>query len=256
MRRVCRSCLLLFFLLGCALKVSPPLSTEQALRNQALFQSIRSRAASIGTLTGLARIRIKTPEESLAADFVILIRMPDSLRLEMHAPLGGMQWLLIIRNRRGVVWTPDRPAGKTFPVDSHVLKRYLWINLSFSEFLEALLGGPPVSDVAVTRLRSRIEDQRTVLEIVRNRHVLQRIWMDDSGEVSRWERLDREGRMTASLLFEEYTEKKGIPVPLRITYRAKDGTELILRYRSLHLNRPVEDRSFQFPEVHRRGTPS
>jgi len=241
-------CLLLALAMACAPRARIPLPPDQLRLHEEILDRIAQRREKIETLSAVGRIVLITPRERFAADELVRLRPPDALRLETRDALGGLQMLLVSRDGQGMAWIPGESRGYRFSADDKALKRSLGIELSVSELIPLLTGTPPLPPAAPDALRSERVDGQIVLHLPDGRRE-QRVWVDGAGQVSRWERVGPGGRIEIRVDFSDYREEKGIAVPMAISYEGPDETTLTVRYRSMHLNEPQEERFFDPPDL-------
>lgn len=236
---------LLCFILSCAPRIVVRPSPEELLVYQALLQKITERKDQIRSLTGMARVVVRTRGQGwLTAEEVIRLQAPDSLRLETLDPMGGLQILMISVGNEGLLKIPGQSKAFHFSSDRKGLKRYLGINLSAPELLQIVAGTPPLSGIAPDQILTRLEDDATVVQVYQKNRLVQRFWIASSDCIVRWERLNARGEALEELHFEDFRLVEGIAMPFLITFKGAGGDELVLRYRSLFLNREIEPRLF------------
>jgi outer membrane lipoprotein-sorting protein len=233
---------------GCVPRLKQILPPEELLARQTILHQIQKRFEDIRTLSGAARVVIRTPEGRFSAEEVIRLQSPDALRLETWNSIGGLQTLIIVRGGEGVFSIPGESKTVRFSAGRGSLKRFLGVDFSVDELLQLLTGTPPLSGVEAGEVRLEYQEDRTLLRIMHGRRLIQKVWMDSSGRVLRWERFSRKGKLIETILFEDFQEVDGIPIPFQITFTGLNDTGFVLRYRSLFLNRAIEERLFDPPD--------
>ena len=230
-----------------------PIPPDQIRLHQETLARINQRRQAIETLSAVGRIVLITPRERFAADELVRLRLPDALRLETRDALGQLQMLLVSRGGEGTVWVPAESKGYRFSPSDKSLKRSLGIDLSVSELIPLLTGTPPLSPVPPEEIRSERVDDQIVLHLSDGRRRGETVWVDGAGQVSRWERTGPTGRVEIRLDFTDYQEVQGIAFPMAIGYTGPEETTLTIRYRSIHLNEPQEERFFLVPDLDPSG---
>jgi hypothetical protein len=229
------------------------LSPDRLRLHQSILDRIQARREKIETLSGIARVVLITPRERFAADEYVRLKVPDSLRLETRNALGGLQMLLVSREGNGVLWIPGEARTYHFDSEPGTLKRHLGIALSVPELIQFLTGSPPVISVGPEQVRSEQLQEQTVLQLPEGRRNVQKIWINTSGEITRWERLNTSGTAAMRLTFEDFREVGSIAMPFRITYTGPDDTFLTIHYRSIYINDAIEDQFFDAPAFFQLG---
>lgn len=240
---------LLVLLNGCVPTPGRLLLPDQLLMHQKILQRMRERTQGIHTLSGIARLAIQTSQGRDSTEEVILLQPPDAIRLESWNSMGGLQLLMISKGKKGVFVVPGEFKTYEFASEPGPLKRLLGLDLSIRDLLQILMGAPPIPPLEPDQILTELETGGTVLEILQGSRVIQKVWIDLSGRIVRWERLDAKGNPMESLVFDDFQEVEGISMPFHIAYTGSGGVELTLRYRSLLLNQSIEDRLFDTSEV-------
>ncbi len=246
-RRRILSALLFILLPACATVPPHRLPPAEIVRNRELLERVRARTETVETLSGLARAHIRTPEQSFAAEEFIRLRVPESLRLELHDPLGGLQLLLTVHGERGVLVLPGEGRRFRFSPYRRELKRHLGISLTAQDLLGVLMGQPPVGSWQPEKVRVETRGDKTVVFRLDNGRVVEQLTLGSDGKALRWERAETGEGATESLFFEDFRDIDGAVLPFRITLRRSDGSEFLVQYRAIHLNQPMEDRLFEVP---------
>jgi len=236
---------LLILFCGCVPKTRWFLLPDQIILHQKMIQQMREETQRIHTLTGTARVSIRTSAGRDAMEEVILLQIPDAVRLESWNPAGGLQLLMISRGKRGVFVVPGEFKTYEFASEPGPLKRFLGLDLSIPDLIRILMGRPPLPPLEPDHILIELDHEETMLKILNDRRVIQKVWMDPAGRIIRWERLNAKGSPVETLVFDDFRAVEGISIPYHITYSGSEGVELTLRYRSLLLNQAIEGSLFE-----------
>lgn len=243
--------LLQILILGCISKTRVPLSPEQIVVRRTILHQLQERSDKIHSLSGAARIALRTPEGPYAVEEIIRLRLPDALRLESRDPMGGLHILLIARGTEGAVLFPGRAVNTRFSVKPGTLKRYLGLDLSFPELLGMFTGTPPLPFLEPDQIRvvKEEQDEVTRVQLLEKGRPSQEVSLDRTGRVFRWVKLDAGGEANATILFQDFREQEGITIPYEIIYQGSEGTRFTLRYWSVFLNLAIEDKLFAVSRI-------
>lgn len=250
MRQVLVVFLFLSLVVSCVPRARIPLSSDQILENQKFLNRLDEQSQRIHSLSGLARVTIRTPDGWQTAKEVIRLEPPGSLRLETWDPMGGLQFIMIAHDGKGAVLVPGKSKPISFSLERRSLKRILGLDFSLQDLFQILGGRPPLPPLEPQEVRVEENQEGSLLRILQDGGAAQNIWMDLSGQIRRWERMDKKGEPLENLVFDDFREIDGIPVPFEIAYKKSDGSEFLLRYQSLFLNQPIEPHLFEIPGPH------
>jgi len=241
--------LLCLLFAACTRPSIPPLSPGEAPFHREIIGRLKAREAAVRTLSGMARVVINNLKIRFVGTEVIHLEAPDRLHLEIHDPLGGLQMLLVAKKEKGALLFPAKSSVRVFSPQKKNLYHFLGVNLTVSELIRLLAGMPPLPLLTPEKIRSERDGSAIILSFLKKGRVCQRIRMNGSGDLLRWDRLDGGGTVEESLLFGDFREVKGMRLPFRIRLEVAGETLLSLRYQSILLNRPLDPGLFQVPPV-------
>jgi len=248
-RKILFSLFLVSLLWSCAPTSRIILTPEQIRLHREIIHQIQTRLNKIQTLSGVARVIIRTSEGTYSAEEFIRLKRPDALRLETWNPMGGLQILLVARGEQGTVVIPGEGRIYHISTEREYLKRFVGVDLTVADLYTLLTGTPPLSSAEPERIQTRQENGRTLVQILKGTRIIQKIWIDNNGRVLGWERLNTQGEPVETIVFDEFREVEGIFMPHLITFSESGGSEFVLRYRSLLLNQTIDDHLFEVPDL-------
>ncbi len=234
----------------CILAASSPPSTLSGLSAspEEFLDRLAAQEATLRTVRGLASVRYEGAAGAGTVAQVIVVALPDRVRLEALSPLGTALFLLTIRGEDLTVYSPVRNEYGVGQATRETLGRLARVPLPPGPLLRLLAGLPP--------LRIKAEDPRVqvaggvgaiMVESVDGPY-WQRLWSSPDGlAVERGE----VGEAGDPLLTFEFGDRRQAGVatfPFAIRLEEATGkSRLAIRYETVALNIPVEDSLFELP---------
>ena len=208
---------------------------------QSLGELIRN-SEKRNAVSGNLLITTELDGHSVTAPAVLLAEFPDTLRLEIQDPVGGILVLLVLNGERFWLYQNNRPEILTGPV------RKLpptFLPVPAQELVRIVLARP-VED----RLRrSALSEGKAVF---RSESLLESVlWSGGSPEVEEW-RQSPPGKGGASALYQDYEFKKELryPTKIRLAGRLSERAEreALLVWKDWEPSVPKEKKLFQIPQ--------
>jgi len=133
-------------LLSACAPVRPKLVGDQVSQNFAkeLMQEWSANSVRVTSVQGLAKVKVRSPENSLSGTQVILAEKPDRLRAETLSPFGSPLLLLAADGENLGVLLPSRNLYYTGAASPANLGRFVRIPLRLSDLVSVLLYQPPM----------------------------------------------------------------------------------------------------------------
>ena len=240
----------LLFAVACAVVPGTPPSTLSGLSASPgeFLDRLAAQEATLRTVRGLASVRYEGAAGAGTVAQVIVVALPDRVRVEALSPLGTALFLLTIRGEDLTVYSPVRNEYGVGHATRETLGRLARVPLPPGPLLRLLAGLPP--------LRIKAEDPRVqvaggvggiMVESVDGPY-WQRLWSSPDGlAVERGE----VGEAGDPLLTFEFGDRRQAGVatfPFAIRLEEATGkSRLTIRYETVALNIPVEDSLFELP---------
>ena len=154
-------------LLSSCAPVRPKLVGDQVSQDFAnrLMQEWSENSVRVTSVQGLAKVKVRSPENSLSGTQVILAEKPDRLRAETLSPFGTPLLLLAADGENLGVLLPSRNLYYTGAASPANLGRFVRIPLRLSDLVSFLLYQPPMIS---TRSEEAFELQEGGWLLIRN----------------------------------------------------------------------------------------
>lgn len=111
-----------------------------------LLQEWSNRSTRVNSMQGLAKVKVHTPEDSMAGSQVILAEKPNRLRAETLSPFGSPILLLTVDGEDLGVSLPSRKLFYRGAATPENISRFVRIPLSLPALVTVLLYQPPMMD--------------------------------------------------------------------------------------------------------------
>jgi hypothetical protein len=211
-----------------------------------IVRHIRSYNSSLGSLSAWATIRWDDGATQRSADHGLLLKLPDSLRLEGLGPLGGRIYSLVIHSNRVTIWLARDGVAYHGRADEGVLRRLFSIPAGLEEALSMLCG------------RVLIGDARGI-SVGRSKEGLEVVWAAGAGGWIRRLMLEpthmdpvslefiREGgrEVVFSITWRDYVEISGVRIPLSVLWTMPlEGREVKVDIADPLVNVPLSEEKF------------
>jgi outer membrane lipoprotein-sorting protein len=196
--------LLLAVLAGCA--TAPPRRPVEGDARRAL-DLLDERLRAFTDLRTLADVEVRKGNERQRLTGVLLVKGPDSMRLEALSPFGQPYFLVVVHEGRLTAYDAAKNEARVGPATAETISQVLGLPLDADDLVAVLAGRAlPPRDLRVAELLAP-DSAGPSLSLVGGVQ-RQRVWMDlRTGEVRQ-------------------VEIGGGPVPVTITYRHEGETPL------------------------------
>ena len=139
-------CLLLFLLPCCTHLTKPtPQPVYAPCSSQDILPAITD-AAIPGALKGIAKIKVKSPDESFSVKEFISAQSPHSLRLETLNPLGQPVFYAVTDGEKVFIYIPSEKKVYRGSASPETLSFFIPLSLSMDELVSIVLGRMPLID--------------------------------------------------------------------------------------------------------------
>jgi hypothetical protein len=238
--------LVLFFLSFIGCRTTSTLNLGNRSITSAEVQEIaRTHHARIQTIQGEGRISVETPEIAQSGAFILTLRKPDSVLINLQGPFGIKVGSALVTRTGFSFYNSLENKLITGSTSIENLNRILHVQISFDDLLNIFAGGGFLDDDLRSPDETHIEDDQFVF-IYTSHNSSRRYWIEPTSlYIQRIQFLDRSGKLTLEQTFNDFEDVNGIAMPyaIRIT-QPKTQQMLTLKYSNIMVN--VEQLQFTF----------
>ena len=212
------------------------------------MKRVRDRAGFVKTLGGSGSITVETQEASTSGSFDVVLKKPDSLRVEFRGPFGIHVATLAVSPARFIFFNRRENTAVIGKPDGATLQSMFRLNIRFEELLNAFAGGFPDADDHDSLAGFSVDRDLYVL-LYRNADGTKEYRIDgDDFLVMGYRMLDTQGTATLLGFISRTTETGDVTMPslLRIVF-PNEHRSITISYDDIRLNGPV-DCSFVLPK--------
>ena len=214
-------------------------STEKVL------STISGAVSEADTLSALAQIDLITPGGYYPARAVLIIKKPSYLRMELLPPMGPPNFFLATTPRKMEILLPAKGEFYQGEPTGRNLSRFLPWQLNIEDIVAVFANTYPPLTGDVDYLRYP-EGNTLRIEMKVQSKILQTVWIDSNGRLSKLARFDESEKPLYSAEFADY--KEGCPVAGKIIVRMADGTTSItVKYSDLKIEKAKDLSIFDLP---------
>lgn len=212
------------------------------------MKRVRDRAGFVKTLGGSGTITVETREASTSGSFDVVLKKPDSLRVEFRGPFGIHVGTLTVSRDEFVFFNRRENTAVIGKPDGSTLQSMFRLKIRFEELLNAFAGGFPDADDHDSLAGFSVDQDLYVL-LFRNADGTKEYRIDgDDFLVMGYRMLDAQGTATLIGFISRTTETDNVTMPslLRIVF-PDEHRSVTIAYDDIWINKPV-DCSFVLPK--------
>jgi hypothetical protein len=240
----------LLLLAACAVVpgAAPPTLPRQWAGPEVFLDRLEADDGAVKTVRGLASVRFEGPAGKGSARQVIVVALPDQMRLEALSPLGTAILLLTIRGDDLTVYAPARHEYGMGRATRETLGRLARVPVPPGPLMRLLVGLPPLPiRPGDPRVEIAVEAAAIRVESVDGPY-WQRVWSSPDGMVPVRGELGEAGTLLLRFEFGERRQLDGAAFPFAVQLdEMTAGTHLAIQYETVRLNEPVEAGLFELP---------
>lgn len=234
-------------LIGCA-PHREIIKKERTLTADEVMRRVRVRAGFVKTLGGSGTITVETREASTSGSFDVVLKKPDSLRVEFHGPFGIHVGTLTVSRDQFVFFNRRENTAVIGKPDGSTLQSMFHLKIRCEELVNAFAGGFPDADDHDSLAGFSVDRDLYVL-LFRNANGTKEYRVDgDDFLVMDYRTLDAQGTATLTGFISRTTEAGDVTMPslLRIIF-PNEHRSITIAYDDIRVNEPV-DCSFVLPK--------
>jgi len=107
-----------------------------------VLKYISERKSKIKTMSCEGRITLETSEESNSGSFKMTLKVPDSIKIDLHGPFGIRAGSLSLTRENYVFYNPSENSVRVDRNNSNSVNPFLPIEISFDDVINAIIGSP------------------------------------------------------------------------------------------------------------------
>jgi outer membrane lipoprotein-sorting protein len=221
--------------------------SDRSITSAEVQEIARTHHARIRSMKGEGRISFQTPEITQSGSFILTLRKPDSVLINLQGPFGIKVGSALMTRTGFYFYNSLENKLITGSASIENLSRILHIRLSFDDLLNIFAGGEFLDRRSPDE--TRIENGQFVF-IYATRTSSRRYWIDPTSfciqKIQFWDRYEK---LTLEQTFYNFENIDGITMPyaIRIT-QPKAQKMLSLNYSDILLNTEQLQFSFTIPQ--------
>jgi outer membrane lipoprotein-sorting protein len=233
----------LFFLIiglaGCA--TVDRTTRERNLPIDEVLKRVHERNNTIQTLKGDGTITFESPELSNRGSFDLVLKKPDSLRIEFGGPFGIHVGTLFFSKEKFLFYNSlENRIVKGTPNDSS-LKSLFQLKMNFDEMLRAFTGEFPINTIADTLFDYKIDDNQYIIKYRNDSSTIEYHIDCDAFIITAYHVVDGNGEVTLNAFSSRIENQDEIPMPalIRVIF-PKERRSITIAYDDLEINKQVD----------------
>ena len=230
-------------------------STNKSILRNATFSSdqvhqiVRANQFRVQTAKGEGTISVETPTMAQSGSFVLTLRKPDSLLVNLRGPFGIKIGSALLTRKDFLFYSSLENRLFSGETSSKNLARVLRVNLSFDDLLNLFTGGVFQHEDFGAPVETGVEDDQFVL-LYRNDSGTHKYYIDPQTLlIARIENLDAQGKLQFDQRFINFqtVDSALIPFNIRIV-QPNDRRMVSVVYSDLELNAHDVEFTFSYPQ--------
>lgn len=219
---------------------------NRSISSEEVQKAAQDHHTRIQSLIGEGQISIESPEIAQSGSFILTLRKPDSVLVNLRGPFGIKVGSALITRTEFSFYNSLQNKLITGLTNAENLNRILHVQVSFDDLLDLFTGGIFLQDDLRSPDETRVENDQFVF-IYASNHSSRRYWIDPQNlSIQKIQFIDNNGKLTLEQAFKDFENVDGntIPYTIRIT-QPKTRQMLTLNYSDITLN--TEQVQFTFP---------
>jgi outer membrane lipoprotein-sorting protein len=233
------------FLGGCAKSPVVPKRSMVSISSEADYLDfIDTRLNSLETFQGSGKLKITNSRKSDSATSAILIKTPDSLRLESFSILGQAVFFFTSREDSFSIYIPKENKYFKGANTLENIQKVLPLNVSIEEFSSYLVGDfkKNKDDSKVIKF---LED-RNIYKIYYQSENKKVLWLDpESLTITRCAVYDSDDELKTIVSYSNFKDIEGLSFPMSISMKFLDlDAKIEVDYDEVTVNNGIKDKLF------------
>ena len=229
----------------------PVQEDEKILPVDRLIKKLEANRRKIKTFEGSGVLNIQTPQITAKANFEVILKKPDSVKVSVYGPFGIELAHALVSKNDFTFYDVMRNSIYKGSAKQDVLKQIFKVDLSFDDLMDAFAGAVNLTD----KLRNNPDNY----EINADEYILS--YKDDEAGKESVYKINVEGlaitkykliKIPNVILFEgsysDFKDFENVFVPYKTIVENKQQNQSVnIEYRNIEINKEVGDLSIKFP---------
>jgi outer membrane lipoprotein-sorting protein len=250
MKRLFSIVILLFVLMFIGCRTTSTVNPGYHSISPAEVQEIvRSHHSQIRSIQGEGKISVETPDISQSGSFMLTLRKPDSLLINLRGPFGIKVGFALVTRTAFSFYNSLENKLITGSSSMENLNRILHIQLSFDDLLNIFAGGEFIDDDLRSPDETSFENDHCIF-LYTSQNSSRRYWIDPTSlNIQKIQFLDSGGKLALEQSFDDFENIAGMAMPytIRIT-QPKMRQRLTLNFSDLIVNAEQLQFTFTIPQ--------
>jgi outer membrane lipoprotein-sorting protein len=228
-------------------------TNKAAFRNKAIssvevHEMVRANQFRLKNVKGEGTISVETPTTAQSGSFVLMLRKPDSLLVNLRGPFGIRIGSALLTRKDFWFYSSLQNRvfmGETSPKN---LSRVLHVNLTFDDLMNLFTGGVFQQEDLRSPDQTGVEDDQFTL-LYKNRPGIHKYFINPQTLlITRIQNLDEEGKLLFEQRFLNFQTIDSTQVPLNIRIiQPKERRMVSVVYSDLEINQRDLEFTFSYP---------
>jgi outer membrane lipoprotein-sorting protein len=250
MKRLFFIVLILFtqMLIGCRTPSTLNLG-DRSISSVEVQEIVRTHHSRIHSMKGEGRISVKTPDIAQSGSFILTLRKPDSLLINLQGPFGIKVGSALVTRTTFSFYNSLENKLITGSSSMENLNRILHVQLSFDDLLNVFAGGEFLHDDLRSPDETSIESDYFIF-VYASLNSSRRYWIDPASLcIHKIQFLDRSGKLTLEQSFDNFEDVVGIAMPYFIRITQPNMRQMLtLNFSDLMVNAEQLQFTFTIPQ--------
>jgi len=230
---------------------SKPAEEEKLFPSERLIKRLEGNRRKVKTFRGTGKLDIETENFGANANFEVLLKKPDSVKISIYGPFGIDIAHGIVTNNDFVFYDVLKNEVHKGNDNKEILSRLFKMDITFNDLMDALAGAVNLTD----KLRREPDNYRQLDD----KYIL--IYMDNKRNLKSTFTISslnlallnyRLTRKSGDTIFEgeyrDFREFEGVPVPYKNKLvNEEQNQKLTIEYRTIKVNTPIDKLSLDLP---------
>ncbi len=237
----------IFISIGC--RTSSPLNLcNRSISYSEVQEMTQKHHAHIHSMSGQGRISVETPEIAQSGSFILTLRKPDSVLINLQGPFGIKVGSALVTRTEFLFYNSLENKLITGLSNAENLNRILHVQLSFDDLLNLFAGGTFLESDLHAPDEIHIENDQYVL-VFTSPETNRRYWIDPATlYIQKVQVLDQSGKLTLEQTFSDFEDINGFAMPYTIrVIQPKARQRLTFTYSEIQVNTKKLSFTFTIP---------